>query len=119
MTLVALVSALGVLGALGARELLENAAWVAELLVRRALRRIPEKDREVVAAEWLAELDYIRERRSKLATLVWGVFVYLRSGRHGRILSGGEESPSLLATHHPSAKVPTSSTPRLKRLHLQ
>jgi diguanylate cyclase (GGDEF)-like protein/putative nucleotidyltransferase with HDIG domain len=97
MKTAALVSALGLLFAFGLRALVANAAWMSGILVRRALRQIPEARRDGVAAEWLAELEYIHERRSKFATLLWGVSVYWHSGRQGRVLDGGDESPALLA----------------------
>jgi diguanylate cyclase (GGDEF)-like protein/putative nucleotidyltransferase with HDIG domain len=110
MTVLAFLSVAGLIAAFAARELLENAAWIAELLVRRALHSIPEKSRDLVAAEWLAELEYIRDRRSKLATLGWGFFVYWRSSRQGRILAGNEESPALVSA--------PSSLRELPDLHL-
>ena len=97
MTTAALVAALSAIALFAIRQALQNSAWIAEALVRRALRYLPEATRETVGAEWLAELDFIRGRRSKLVTLCWGLTVYWQSARQGRILNGNDESPALLA----------------------
>jgi putative nucleotidyltransferase with HDIG domain len=100
MTIEAVIfTALGVGIPIAINEILNNSAWIAELLVRRAASRIPIGRQEAVIAEWLAELDFIRPRRSKLATIAWAAFVYCRSWRQAQILEGNDPAVGLLAAH--------------------
>jgi hypothetical protein len=63
------------------REVLDNASYLAERLVSRALRRMLEAERERWTHELNAELDQMRTRRGKIALLTWALWVNGRSRR--------------------------------------
>jgi hypothetical protein len=58
----------------------------AKHLVRRAVRRLPEKSRARWEEEWLADLEAWDGRR--LSVLVRGLWIYLRAPFWGRTLQG-------------------------------
>ncbi len=80
------------------RELLENSRWVAEVLIGAAANHLPPTRRDVAIAEWQAELEFIRLRRSKLLVLLWAGQLYCRSWRQGEILRAGDDGVDLIST---------------------
>jgi diguanylate cyclase (GGDEF)-like protein/putative nucleotidyltransferase with HDIG domain len=111
MTTEFIFAAIPVLLVFAAREALANSAWIAELFLRAGSRRLPESAREAAKAEWLSELDYVRSRRSKLATLIWGFNVYYRSFQQSRVLVGEANAANVLA-------LVSAATRELSQLHM-
>jgi DNA repair exonuclease SbcCD ATPase subunit len=67
-------------------EFTDLCPWMAESLVRRAARRLPEQERPRWEADWLAELASKQGRLSKLAWALWSLPLLRGSGEMGRLL---------------------------------
>ncbi len=69
-----------------ARELVDASGWIAELLIRRAVHRLPHESQQRMSDEWRGEIEFMRPRSGRLAVLVWSAWVYVKSWKHARAL---------------------------------
>lgn len=112
MTIVATLL-LGAAGSVLAAELLGICPALTRKLLARALRRLPEDQRDRYLMEWEGDLDFLRTVRGNMAILLWAVGVYFSSRRLSAMFRNSpahnrETSQREQVKHHPAAQVPAA-----------